>query len=80
MGLGLGLLEQAYPITRKTTNAATSSATYLAPFSRSLCPDPRNVTSRAPSSDGPSVQAIGEMCENHAQPPSIHVAIHDAVG
>src|SRR5256885_2052431 len=79
MGLGLGLLEQAYPYYPKTDHRGDEFGAYLAPSLEDL-PDLDNVIIESPSADGPfGAKAIGEMA-NNAQPPAIASAIHDAVG
>ena len=79
MGLGLGLLEDAYPRYPSVEHRGEQFGAYLAP---SLCdmPEIDNVIIENPSVDGPfGAKAIGEMA-NNAQPPAIAAAIHDAVG
>jgi len=79
MGLGLGLLEQAYPYYPETDHRGDEFGAYLAPSLEDL-PDLDNVIIESPSADGPfGAKAIGEMA-NNAQPPAIASAIHDAVG
>ena len=79
MGLGLGLLEQAYPYYPETDHRGDEFGAYLAPSLEDL-PDLDNVIIESPSADGPfGAKAIGEMA-NNAQPPAITSAIHDAVG
>src|SRR5438309_319107 len=79
MGLGLGLLEQAYPYYPSVEHRGGEFGAYLAPSLEDL-PDLDNVIIESPSADGPfGAKAIGEMA-NNAQPPAIASAIHDAVG
>src|ERR671939_488916 len=79
MGLGLGLLEEAYPYYPDPEHRGGEFGAYLAPSLEDL-PDLDNVIIENPSSDGPfGAKAIGEMA-NNAQPPAIAAAIHDAVG
>ena len=79
MGLGLGLLEQAYPYYPSVEHRGEQFGAYLAPGLEDL-PELDNVILENPSVDGPfGAKAIGEMA-NNAQPPAIISAIHDAVG
>ncbi len=79
MGLGLGLLEEAYPQYPSAEHRGAQFGAYLAPALENL-PELDNVILENPSADGPfGAKAIGEMA-NNAQPPAIAVAIHDAVG
>jgi CO/xanthine dehydrogenase Mo-binding subunit len=79
MGLGLGLLEEAYPYYPSTEHRGEQFGAYLAPALENL-PELDNVIIENPSRDGPfGAKAIGEMA-NNAQPPAIAAAIHDAVG
>jgi CO/xanthine dehydrogenase Mo-binding subunit len=79
MGLGLGLLEQAYPHYPSAEHRGAEFGTYLAPALEDL-PELDNVILENPSADGPfGAKAIGEMA-NNAQPAAIAAAIHDAVG
>jgi CO/xanthine dehydrogenase Mo-binding subunit len=79
MGLGLGLLEQAYPHYPSAEHRGAEFGSYLAPAMENL-PEFDNVILENPSADGPfGAKAIGEMA-NNAQPPAIADAIHDAVG
>jgi CO/xanthine dehydrogenase Mo-binding subunit len=79
MGLGLGLLEEAYPYYPSADHRGGEFGAYLAPSLENL-PELDNVIIENPSSDGPfGAKAIGEMA-NNAQPPAILSAIHDAVG
>jgi CO/xanthine dehydrogenase Mo-binding subunit len=79
MGLGLGLLEQAYPNYPATEHRGEQFGTYLVPSAEQL-PELDNVILENPSADGPfGAKAIGEMA-NNAQPAAIAAAIHDAVG
>jgi CO/xanthine dehydrogenase Mo-binding subunit len=79
MGLGLGLLEEAYPYYPAPDHRGAEFGAYLAPSLEDL-PDLDNVIIESPSADGPfGAKAIGEMA-NNAQPPAIASAIHDAVG
>ena len=79
MGLGLGLLEEAYPYYPAPDHRGGEFGAYLAPALEDL-PDLDNVIIENPSEDGPfGAKAIGEMA-NNAQPPAIAAAIHDAVG
>ncbi|MBA3331797.1 MAG: xanthine dehydrogenase family protein molybdopterin-binding subunit [Actinobacteria bacterium] len=79
MGLGLGLLEAAYPYYPSPEHRGSEFGAYLAPGMEDL-PEIDNVILENPSEDGPyGAKAIGEMA-NNAQPPAICSAIHDAVG
>ena len=79
MGLGLGLLEEAYPYYPETDHRGGEFGAYLAPALEDL-PDIDNLIIENPSEDGPfGAKAIGEMA-NNAQPPAIVSAIYDAVG
>ena len=79
MGLGLGLLEQAYPHYPSAEHRGAEFGTYLAPALEDL-PELDNVILENPSVDGPfGAKAIGEMA-NNAQPAAITAAIHDALG
>jgi CO/xanthine dehydrogenase Mo-binding subunit len=79
MGLGLGVLEQAYPDYPSAEHRGDQFGTYLVPAMEDL-PEVDNVILENPSTDGPfGAKAIGEMA-NNAQPPAIATAIHDAVG
>src|SRR6266550_3559596 len=79
MGLGLGLLEEAYPYYPETDHRGGEFGAYLAPGLEDL-PDVDNLIIENPSEDGPfGAKAIGEMA-NNAQPPAIVSAIYDAVG
>jgi CO/xanthine dehydrogenase Mo-binding subunit len=79
MGLGLGLLEQAYPYYPDPEHRGHEFGAYLAPALNDL-PELDNVIIESPSEDGPfGAKAIGEMA-NNAQPPAIASAIYDAVG
>jgi CO/xanthine dehydrogenase Mo-binding subunit len=79
MGLGLGLLEEAYPHYPSAEHRGEQFGAYLAPAMADL-PELDNVILENPSVDGPfGAKAIGEMA-NNAQPPAITAAIHDAVG
>ena len=79
MGLGLGLLEDAYPDYPSVDHRGAEFGAYLAPSLVDM-PEIDNVILENPSVDGPfGAKAIGEMA-NNAQPPAIAAAIHDAVG
>jgi CO/xanthine dehydrogenase Mo-binding subunit len=79
MGLGLGVLEEAYPRYPSPENRGAQFGTYLAPTMEKL-PELDNVILENPSADGPfGAKAIGEMA-NNAQPAAIASAVHDAVG
>jgi CO/xanthine dehydrogenase Mo-binding subunit len=79
MGLGLGVLEEAYPQYPSAEHRGEQFGAYLAPAMEDL-PELDNVILENPSVDGPfGAKAIGEMA-NNAQPPAIASAIHDAVG
>src|SRR5918911_658440 len=79
MGLGLGLLEAAYPYYPSVEHRGDQFGAYLAPAMEDL-PELDNVILENPSADGPfGAKAIGEMA-NNAQPAAICSAIHDAVG
>src|SRR5256886_17196308 len=69
MGLGLGLLEEAYPYYPAPEHRGGEFGAYLAPALEDL-PDLDNVILENPSEDGPyGAKAIGEMA-NNAQPPA----------
>jgi CO/xanthine dehydrogenase Mo-binding subunit len=79
MGLGLGVLEQAYPYYPDVEHRGGEFGAYLVPSMADL-PEIVSVILENPSVDGPfGAKAIGEMA-NNAQPPAIAAAIHDAVG
>jgi CO/xanthine dehydrogenase Mo-binding subunit len=79
MGLGLALLEQAYPYYPSVEHRGGQFGSYLMPSLENL-PELDNVIIENPSEDGPyGAKAIGEMA-NNAQPAAICSAIHDAVG
>ena len=79
MGLGLGLLEEAYPYYPSPDHRGAEFGAYVAPALADL-PDLDNVILENPSTDGPfGAKGIGEMA-NNAQPPAIASAIYDAVG
>jgi CO/xanthine dehydrogenase Mo-binding subunit len=79
MGLGLGLLEQAYPYYPSAEHRGAEFGAYLYPAIDDL-PEIDSLILENPSEDGPfGAKAIGEMA-NNAQPPAIAAAIHDAVG
>jgi CO/xanthine dehydrogenase Mo-binding subunit len=79
MGLGLGLLEQAYPYYPSVDHRGAEFGTYLHPAVEDL-PQIDSLILENPSADGPfGAKAIGEMA-NNAQPPAIAAAIFDAVG
>ena len=79
MGLGLGLLEEAYPYYPSPDHRGAEFGAYLAPALDDL-PELDNVILENPSADGPfGAKGIGEMA-NNAQPPAIASAIYDAVG
>jgi CO/xanthine dehydrogenase Mo-binding subunit len=79
MGLGLGLLEQAYPYYPSVEHRGAEFGAYLAPAIERL-PRIDSLILENPSHDGPfGAKAIGEMA-NNAQPPAIAAAIHDALG
>jgi CO/xanthine dehydrogenase Mo-binding subunit len=79
MGLGLGLLESAYPYYPSVEHRGEQFGSYLAPGMEDL-PELENVILESPSEDGPfGAKAIGEMA-NNAQPAAICSAIYDAVG
>jgi CO/xanthine dehydrogenase Mo-binding subunit len=79
MGLGLGVLEQAYPQYPSVEHRGGQFGAYLVPSMDDL-PELDNVILENPSVDGPfGAKAIGEMA-NNAQPAAIASAIHDAVG
>jgi CO/xanthine dehydrogenase Mo-binding subunit len=79
MGLGLGLLEQAYPYYPSPEHRGDEFGAYLAPSLEDL-PELDTVIIENPSAEGPfGAKGIGEMA-NNAQPPAIASAIHDAVG
>jgi CO/xanthine dehydrogenase Mo-binding subunit len=79
MGLGLGLLEEAYPYYPSPDHRGAEFGAYLAPSLEDL-PELDTVILENPSADGPfGAKGIGEMA-NNAQPPAIASAIYDAVG
>ena len=79
MGLGLGLLESAYPYYPSVDHRGGEYGAYLAPGIEEL-PEIVPVILENPSHDGPfGAKAIGEMA-NNAQSPAIVTAIYDAIG
>jgi CO/xanthine dehydrogenase Mo-binding subunit len=79
MGLGLGLLEAAYPYYPSVEHRGSEFGAYLHPAISDL-PEIESLILENPSHDGPfGAKAIGEMA-NNAQPPAIAAAIHDAIG
>jgi CO/xanthine dehydrogenase Mo-binding subunit len=79
MGLGLGVLEAAYPYYPSPEHRGAEFGSYLAPTMHDL-PEIENVILEHPSDKGPfGAKGIGEMA-NNAQAPAICSAIHDAVG
>jgi CO/xanthine dehydrogenase Mo-binding subunit len=79
MGLGLGLLEAAYPYYPDVEHRGGQFGTYLAPSMEGL-PEVESLILENPSHDGPfGAKAIGEMA-NNAQPAAIAAAVHDAIG
>jgi CO/xanthine dehydrogenase Mo-binding subunit len=79
MGLGLGLLEQAYPYYPSVDHRGAEFGAYVHPAIADL-PQIDSLILENPSVDGPfGAKAIGEMA-NNAQPPAIAAAIHDAIG
>ncbi len=79
MGLGLGLLEEAYPYYPSIEHRGAEFGAYFHPAVEDL-PEIDSLILENPSQDGPfGAKAIGEMA-NNAQPPAIAAAIHDAVG
>ena len=70
MGLGLGLLEEAYPHYPSPEHRGEQFGSYLAPTMEDL-PELDNVILENPSADGPfGAKAIGEMA-NNAQGPAL---------
>jgi CO/xanthine dehydrogenase Mo-binding subunit len=79
MGLGLGLLEAAYPYYPDVRHRGGEFGAYLVPSMEDL-PEITSLILENPSEDGPyGAKAIGEMA-NNAQPAAIAAAVHDAVG
>ncbi len=79
MGLGLGLLEAAYPYYPSPEHRGAEFGSYMAPSTADL-PEVDSLILENPSADGPfGAKAIGEMA-NNAQPAAIATAVHDAVG
>ncbi|QBI21424.1 xanthine dehydrogenase family protein molybdopterin-binding subunit [Egibacter rhizosphaerae] len=79
MGIGLGLLEEAYPYYPSTEHRGDRFGHYFPPAMKDT-PVYENLIIENPSVDGPyGAKAIGEMA-NNAQPPAIAAAIHDALG
>jgi CO/xanthine dehydrogenase Mo-binding subunit len=79
MGLGLGLLEAAYPYYPDVAHRGAEFGSYLAPSMEDL-PEIESLILENPSEDGPfGAKAIGEMA-NNAQPAAIAAAVYDAVG
>ena len=79
MGLGLGLLEAAYPYYPGLEHRGSQFGAYVAPAMTDM-PDVKSVILENPSARGPfGAKGIGEM-GNNAQAPAICAAIYDAVG
>jgi CO/xanthine dehydrogenase Mo-binding subunit len=79
MGLGLAVLENAYPYYPSVEHRGSQFGSYYSPSPEDM-PELHNVIIENPSADGPyGAKGIGEMA-NNAQPAAIATAIHDAVG
>src|SRR5207244_1600238 len=71
MGLGLGLLEEAYPYYPAPDHRGPEFGAYLAPALEDL-PDVDNLIIENPSEDGPfGAKAIGEMANTARRPPFV---------
>ena len=70
MGLGLGVLEEAYPRYPSPEHRGEQFGAYLVPAMEDL-PELENVILENPSADGPfGAKAIGEMANNAQRPRS----------
>jgi len=79
MGLGLGVLEAAYPYYPSLEHRGAQFGSYTAPAMEEL-PQLDTIIIENPSADGPfGAKGISEMA-NNPQPPAIAAAVHDAIG
>lgn len=79
MGLGLAVIENAYPYYPSPEHRGSQFGSYYAPSPEDM-PELHNVIIENPSADGPyGAKGIGEMA-NNAQPGAIAAAVHDAIG
>ena len=79
MGLGLGVLESAYPYYPSVEHRGGEFGAYLAPGIKGM-PKVDTIIIENPSEDGPfGAKGISEMA-NNPQPPAIAAAVYDAVG
>jgi CO/xanthine dehydrogenase Mo-binding subunit len=79
MGLGLAVLENAYPYYPSVEHRGDQFGPYYAPSPEDM-PELHNVIIENPSADGPyGAKGIGEMA-NNAQPAAVASAVHDAIG
>ncbi|HEX2506330.1 MAG TPA: molybdopterin cofactor-binding domain-containing protein [Gaiellaceae bacterium] len=79
MGLGLSVLEAAYPYYPSVEHRGGEFGAYLAPGIKGM-PKVDTIIIENPSEDGPfGAKGISEMA-NNPQPPAIAAAVYDAVG
>ena len=79
MGLGLAVLEQAYPYYPSVEHRGAEFGAYLAPGIKGM-PKVDTIIIENPSPDGPyGAKGISEMA-NNPQPPAVAAAVYDAVG
>ncbi len=79
MGLGLAVLENAYPYYPSVEHRGYGFGSYYSPGMEDL-PELETIIIENPSADGPyGAKGIGEMA-NNAQPAAIAAAVHDAAG
>lgn len=79
MGLGMAILESAYPYYPSPEHRGSQFGSYYVPGSEDL-PALETVIIENPSPDGPyGAKGIGEMA-NNAQPAAIVAAVYDAIG
>ena len=79
MGLGLAVLEQAYPYYPSVEHRGGDFGAYLAPGIENM-PQFDTIIIENPSTDGPyGAKGISEMA-NNPQPPAVAAAVYDALG
>src|SRR5207237_10751943 len=79
MGLGLAVLEEAYPYYPSVDHRGSEFGSYLPPGIENL-PKIDTIMIENPSESGPyGAKGISEMA-NNPQPPAIAAAVYDAVG
>ena len=79
MGLGLAVLEAAYPYYPSVDHRGGEFGAYLAPGIENM-PKVDTIIIENPSTDGPyGAKGISEMA-NNPQPPAVAAAVYDAVG